>query len=56
MEGQKLKLAPHDYIVFKGGLKIENTSEDNFIEFEFDGKYTISPMVITNQLIQQQKR
>lgn len=44
---EKLTLKPQDYIVFNGGLKIENISEKNCIELELPNKYTITPMKYT---------
>lgn len=44
---EKLSLAPNDYIVFSGGLKIENISPDMLIEVELPRNYKVSPMKIT---------
>lgn len=44
---EKLALGPHDFIVFSGGLKIENITMDMHIEVELPRNYTISPMKIT---------
>ncbi len=43
-----LTLRPNDYIVYSGGLKIENTSKDLLIELEVPESYKVSPMVITS--------
>jgi len=43
-KGERLILKPKDYIVFNGGLKIENTSEDNVIEVEMPSEYTVSKL------------
>lgn len=50
-EKNKLQLAPQDYIVFYGGLKIENVSKDNYIEVNFPKKYTITPIIFKNKKI-----
>jgi hypothetical protein len=42
-EREKLRLKPGDYIVFSGGLKIENISLDHSIEFELPEKYSTHP-------------
>ena len=44
MKGQKITLTPKDYIMFRGGLKIENISEENAITFRLPSKYTIDLM------------
>lgn len=44
-----LMLRPGDYIVYSGGLKIENTSKDLFMEIEVPARYMISPMEITGK-------
>lgn len=43
---EKLTLAPGDYIVKAGGLKIENTSNNMVIEVELPESYTIRPQII----------
>ncbi len=39
----KVTLTPKDYIVLSGGLKIENVSEDKYIEVTLD-KYIVGEM------------
>ena len=40
-----LKLRPNDCIIFNGGLKVQNVSEDNYIEVEMPNRYSITPMI-----------
>lgn len=44
MKKETLILKPHDYIVFNGGLKIENISEDLVMEVELPNSYTVTPL------------
>jgi len=44
---RELTLAPQDYIVFAGGLKIENVGE-SVISFIPPQKYTTKPFVVTS--------
>lgn len=44
---ETIMLQPKDYILYNGGLKIENISEDNVITVELPNKYTIKPLIIT---------
>lgn len=50
MEKNTLRLNPGDYIVLKGGLKIENTSEDLSMKVEMPTSYEVTVMEITNKL------
>lgn len=50
MKQQILTLRPKDYIVFNGGLKIENTSEDLVMEVELPNRYTVSPLEVRGKL------
>ena len=43
---EKLTMKPNDYIVFNGGLKIENISVDNVITVELPETYTVEPLVV----------
>lgn len=37
----KQRLKPQEYIVFYGGLRIENTSRENILEIDLPPEYTI---------------
>ena len=58
MDKETLKLNPKDYIVWSGGLKIENISEDNYIEIELSKVYKITsiPNVVLQREIKSQYR
>jgi len=41
---EKITLKPKDYIVFSGGLKFENVSDENAITLYLPREYTITPI------------
>ena len=55
MKKQEITLNPNDYIVFNGGLKIENISSDNCITLELPEEYTIKPLKIGHKEVLQAK-
>lgn len=48
---ETITLGPKDYIVFNGGLKVENTSEDLLMEFEWPYSYSVSVVKVEQKLL-----
>ena len=46
----KLTLRPKDYIVLSGGLKIENISLNDIIEFKLPTEYKLYPVKLENRV------